>query len=134
MQQQWHDLVGEPIASHTWPAQIRFRQLYVTVENSVWLQQLTFLKPTLLAKLRTDLGTEVLDDIALRVGPIPSRTKEPDRGFSDENRLPEVIVRSEAALHTAVIQDADLRERFTEVISKYPVPAPPRAKDPSRVP
>ena len=51
LQQQWREIIGEPIASHTWPAQVRFKKLYLLVRNSVWLQQLTFLKPTLLAKL-----------------------------------------------------------------------------------
>jgi hypothetical protein len=38
-------------------------------------------------------------------------------------------------LHTAAIQDPGLRERFIEVISKYPFPAPrPSVGDPLRVP
>ncbi|MEK7759948.1 MAG: DciA family protein, partial [Nitrospirota bacterium] len=31
IQQQWPDLVGEPIGSHTWPVQIRFHKLYLLV-------------------------------------------------------------------------------------------------------
>ena len=44
------------MGSHTWPAQIRFKKLYLVVRNSVWLQQLTFLKPALLAKLQAESG------------------------------------------------------------------------------
>src|SRR3990167_2344969 len=77
IQQQWPALVGEPIGSHTWPVQIRFHKLYLLVENSVWLQQLTFLKPALLAKLNAEAGSELLTDIVLRVGQISSPQAEP---------------------------------------------------------
>src|SRR6478735_2605527 len=71
LQRRWHDIVGEPMASHTWPVQIRFKKLYLIVRNPVWLQQLVFLKPTLLAKLNDRAGSEMLTDIAFRVGEIP---------------------------------------------------------------
>jgi predicted nucleic acid-binding Zn ribbon protein len=133
LQHQWHDLVGEPIASYTWPAKIRFKQLYLTVQNSVWLQQLTFLKPTLLAKLNAATGTGCLTEIVLRVGQIPSRT--PASSVAGGAPLSAGIARVEASLHTVAIQDPELRERFTEVISKYPSQAPrPPAGDPSPVP
>jgi len=71
LQQQWREIIGEPVGSHTWPAQVRFKKLYLIVRNSVWLQQLVFLKPTLLAKLNDRAGSEMLTDIAFRVGEIP---------------------------------------------------------------
>ena len=72
LQQQWRDTIGEPIGSHTWPAQVRYKKLHLIVRNSVWLQQLLFLKPTLLAKLNEQAGSELITDIAFRVGEIPS--------------------------------------------------------------
>ena len=136
LQRHWHDLVDEPIASHTWPAQIRFKQLYLTVQNSVWLQQLTFLKPTLLAKLKAEIETEFLTEIVLRVGQIPSRTPVSAAISHDERKpLLPAVAQAEAALHTTAIQDLGLRERFIEVISKYPSHPPrPLAEDPIRVP
>lgn len=136
LQRHWHDLVGEPIASHTWPAQIRFKQLYLTVRNSVWLQQLAFLKPTLLAKLRAEAEMECLTEIVFRVGQLPSQTPASAAISPDERRPPlPAAAGVEAALHTALIQDPVLRERFIEVISKYPSPVPrPSGEDPLRVP
>jgi hypothetical protein len=135
LQREWRDLVGEPIASHTWPAQVRFKQLYLTVQNSVWLQQLTFLKPTLLSKLNADTRTECLSGIVLRVGQIPPRTTGTAADSPDATPVTAGITRAEAARHAAAIQDPELRERFTEVISKYPSPTPrPAAGGPSRVP
>ena len=71
LQQHWCDIIGRPIGAHTWPAQVRFKKLYLIVRNSVWLQQLIFLKPTLLATLNERAGSEMITDIAFRVGEIP---------------------------------------------------------------
>jgi predicted nucleic acid-binding Zn ribbon protein len=119
LQHHWHDIIGEPIASHTWPAQIRFKKLYLVVHNSVWLQQLTFLKPTLLAKVRDAAGTELIGEIVLRVGEIPSPRSVPAAASPDGN-LSEVQMDPDTASHTTGIQDLDIRERFTRVISRYP--------------
>src|SRR5207245_3585364 len=48
-QQHWPEIVGEHIEHHTRPESIRHRKLYLVAANSVWLQQLRFLKPALLA-------------------------------------------------------------------------------------
>lgn len=133
LQHDWHDILGEPIASHTWPTQIRFKKLYLVVQNSVWLQQLTFLRPTLLAKLRDAVGTELIGEIVLRVGEIPSSRSSPD-AVSPMGSLSEVPMDADTVSHTAGIQDLELRDRFTRVISRYPsqqvLPQP--AKDRSR--
>jgi predicted nucleic acid-binding Zn ribbon protein len=136
LQHRWHEIVGEPMASHTWPAQIRFKKLYLVVRNSVWLQQLTFLKPALLTKLQAESGTDVVTDIACRVGEIPGGPEASVASLPTDSRSaqPEES-RAEVFSYTAVIQDPALREHFRRVISAYPdqVP-PPRVKDPSRVP
>ena len=50
LRRHWPEIAGEQIAAHTRPDQIRFKKLHLIVANSVWLQQLTFLKPTLLRR------------------------------------------------------------------------------------
>lgn len=131
LQQQWGDLVGEPIASHTWPQHIRFKKLSLLVRNSVWLQQLTFLKPTLIAKLNERAGTELVADIAFRVGEIPGPTdrSQPSPHVSAQES-PRNQAATEATPHLAGIQDPDIRQRFTEVIGTYPAPPPRPAADP----
>src|SRR3972149_5523459 len=102
LQHHWHEIVGEPIASHTWPAQIRFKKLYLIVQNSVWLQQLTFLKPTLLAKINADAGTEFITEIVLRVGEIPSHVGVSAATPAADKRSPLAeVARVEASSHTA---------------------------------
>ncbi len=136
LRHRWRDIVGEPMASHTWPAQIRFKKLYLLVRNPVWLQQLTFLKPALLTKLQAESGPGSVTDIAFRVGEIPDETgtipASPAtdlRSAQSEQSLAELVV------HTAMIQDPSIRERLREVISRYPARLPPRpARGPSQAP
>jgi hypothetical protein len=134
LQHEWCRIVGEPVASHTWPVHIRFKKLTLVVRNSVWLQQLTFLKPALLAKLNEAAGAELVKEIVLRVGEIPSPATSPsDTPGLDGKSLDAEAARAEAVTHVAAIRDPGLRERFTSVISKYPPQAPlPPAKGRSR--
>lgn len=136
LRNRWRDIVGEPIASHTRPAQIRFKKLYLIVRNSVWLQQLTFLKPALLAKLQADSGTEAVTDIAFRVGEIPGETEtSPASLATDSESIRSETSWADLVSHTTMIQDPAIRERLREVISKYPARRPPRpAKGSSQVP
>ena len=117
LQQQWRDLIGEPVGSHTWPTQVRFKKLYLIVRNSVWLQQLVFLKPTLLTKLNDRAGSEVLTDIAFRVGEIPDATaaapRAPDKGMD----LSDAAI-TEAEAHAAAVQDPELRARLASVMAQ----------------
>jgi predicted nucleic acid-binding Zn ribbon protein len=116
LQQQWREIIGEPVGSHTWPVQVRFKKLYLIVRNSVWLQQLTFLKPTLLAKVNEQAGSELITDIAFRVGEIPdARTAAP---ASQPQRQPvnEAAV-VEANAHAAAVQDPDLRNRLASLMA-----------------
>src|SRR3979409_178336 len=71
LRRDWVSIVGEPIASNTWPDQIRYTKLYLVVHNSVWLHQLTFLKPTLIHNINRVDGGELVTDVVFRVGELP---------------------------------------------------------------
>src|SRR5436309_16138294 len=66
LRRHWHEIAGDQIASHTRPDQIRFKKLYLTVENSVSLQQITFLKPALLEKINETPSSQLISDIIFR--------------------------------------------------------------------
>jgi hypothetical protein len=135
LQHQWRNIVGEPMASHTWPANIRFKKLYLTVRNSVWLQQLTFLKPALLTKLQADVDPELVTDIVGRVGELPNDLAVPPDALDPDIRSAQSESSwAEVVTHTTTIQDPSLRERFREVISRYPQVPPQPAKGPLRAP
>ena len=135
LRRDWVSIVGEPMASNTWPDQIRYKKLYLLVHNSVWLHQLTFLKPTLIQKLNGVAGGELITDIVLRVGEIPSRVIAPDTTPAvDDDFAASEVIRAEALSHVSGIQDPDLRLRFTSVISKNLRPPTPPGLGPSRAP
>ena len=65
----WKEVVGQTYSENAQPSKIRKKQLTVTVSNSIWLQELTFYKDTILEKLNRKLGRKVIDGINIRVGP-----------------------------------------------------------------
>ena len=135
LRRDWVSIVGEPIASNTWPDQIRYKKLYLLVHNSVWLHQLTFLKPTLIQKLTSIAGGELITDITLRIGEIPVRTApSATRPPLDDDVMASEAILTEVSSHVSAIQDHDLRLLFTSVISRNLRPLSPPGQGPSRVP
>jgi hypothetical protein len=110
-------------------------QFYLLVHNSVWMHQLMYLKPALLQKLNAVAGDNLVTDIVLRVGEIPSREVVSDTApaIDCDSTLSEILV-SEAASYVSAIQDPDLRLQFTSVISKNLRPPAQPGRGPSRVP
>ncbi|MCX8117433.1 MAG: DUF721 domain-containing protein [Desulfobacterota bacterium] len=68
----WKEIVGESISQHAQPQTIRDRTLFIAVSHSTWMQQLQFLKPTLLKKINEFLGEELIEDLRFRLGKISS--------------------------------------------------------------
>tara|TARA_B100002003_G_C13982781_1_gene475179 strand:+ start:587 stop:901 length:315 start_codon:yes stop_codon:yes gene_type:complete len=68
LKDRWDEIVGEPISSHARPDTIRFGTLYVLVDSSAWLQQLTFLKPELIRKIENNMNENIIKDIIFRLG------------------------------------------------------------------
>ncbi len=66
--ERWEAVVGEEVARHSRPTGIRGGVLEVTVDSSVWCQQLQMRRPELLASLREALGADAPRDLWLRVG------------------------------------------------------------------
>jgi hypothetical protein len=120
LRRDWVSIVGEPIASNTWPDKIRYKKLCLLVHNSVWLHQLTFLKPTLIHKLNTVAGAELVTDIVLRVGELP----EADHVSAAPESLhataspPSAALLTEISAHVTTIQDPLLRDRLAQLMAQ----------------
>lgn len=56
----WPALVGEDIAAHCTPVELREGHLKLSAASSAWATQLRLLAPTLLARLSTQLGAGVV--------------------------------------------------------------------------
>ena len=135
LRRYWPDIVGEPIAIHTRPDQIRFKKLYIFVHNSVWLQQLTFLKPALLEKVNAMAGQTLVTEIVLRIGEFSPELaiSSPPSALEPAPSQPSAQLLQEAALHTRTIQDQVLREYVAAVmVQALSQPEPPsRSSRPS---
>ncbi len=117
LQTNWPEVVGEVLAAHTSPSRIKFRKLYITVENSMWLHQLTFLKGSILEKIHSAIGQDLLTDIVFRVGEIPGMNTSPTLETPLHPHVsPEALMA--ATEYSRVIEDQDLRNTFARVIAK----------------
>ncbi len=135
LRRDWASIVGEPTASNTWPDQIRYKKLYPLVRNRFWLHQLTSLKPTPRQNLSTVTGGELLTEVVLRGGEIPSRVVvSATTPASDGDSTISEAVLAETLPHVSAIQDPGLRLQFTLVISRnLRAPTHP-GRGPSHVP
>lgn len=116
LKRNWPEIVGLPIAAHTWPDSIKFRKLWVAAENSVWLQQLVFLKPVLFEKIKSLANGSLISDVGFRVGEIPRLPQPAPTSPKEEEPHSEII--NFAKELTASIQNPKLRDRLTRTITK----------------
>jgi hypothetical protein len=114
----WNKIVGESVAEHSQPRSIRNRILFIDVSHSTWMQQLQFLKPTLLEKINTFLGESLIQDIRFKLGKIsptmPASTKT--HSLEDEKLDKATLNRIENILQE--IDDDQIRKSLRDVLIK----------------
>jgi hypothetical protein len=112
----WNEIVGESVANQTQPRSIRNQILFIDVSHPTWMQQLQFLKPTLLEKINTFLGEPLIRDIRFKLGkisptiPVPPKTPS----LKDEKLDKAALNRIESIVQK--IDDKDLRKRVRDVL------------------
>lgn len=74
--QVWEDAVGQQIAAKALPAAFRDGMLTVRVSGSAWMQQLTMMKPQIIANLNNAAGEPLVREIFFKQGTITG--KEPE--------------------------------------------------------
>jgi hypothetical protein len=82
IRKRWSQIVGNPLAEHTFPLHLRFRKLTLLVDSPAWMQELCYLQPELLRRLQEALGDSVLSEIRFTVGSFP-RKDAPDQGAAE---------------------------------------------------
>ena len=120
--ERWPDIAGETIAAHSRPDGIRFKRLYLLVENSVWLQQLTFFKPSLLEKINAAAGKPIITDIVLRIGdlivPLDRVHEKPAGSTTQVSAIPDPQVAELAVAYADPVMDPVLQTRLASLMSK----------------
>jgi hypothetical protein len=113
----WPQVVGPQIASHTAAKEVRAKTLWVVVDSSTWLHELTLLKPLLLEKLAPHAGKAVVRDVRFVIGEIqPAQRGDQDSASAahpltaaDEDDVDRTV---------SAITDQDLRESARRLLRK----------------
>jgi hypothetical protein len=114
----WKEIVGESVALHTQPRSIRNRILFIDVSHPTWIQQLQFLKPTLLEKINSFLGEPHIQDIRFKLGKISPIIPSPSKThvLEDEKLDQETLNRIENLVQK--INDEETRKELRELLMK----------------
>ncbi|MBJ6727039.1 DUF721 domain-containing protein [Geomesophilobacter sediminis] len=76
----WEDAVGPGIAAHAHPVSFRDGTLTLAVESAPWMQQLTYLKREIIAKVNEALREPMVRDLYLKAGRVkPAPPPPPER-------------------------------------------------------
>ena len=112
----WNEAVGEQIARNASPVLVRADVLHVNVSSSVWVQQLQFLRDTMLEKINANLSGRKIKDIRFKIGPLPAAP--PQHAAAS---LPELDDNEKLATQaeSARISDPELREAFQDFMGAY---------------
>lgn len=68
LQAAWQQAAGSLLAKHSRPTNLRRGVLQVVVENSTWMQELTFARDAILAKLQETAKDQGIRDLRFRLG------------------------------------------------------------------
>ncbi len=117
LQQEWGGLVGETIAKHSYPESIRYKKLYLVADNSIWLQQLVFLKATLLKAIHSIMPDLDVSDIILRIGSMPQKPPGLKTTAPTSSATP-VLPSPFATAITEQLNNPDLQALLSRTITK----------------
>ena len=114
----WKEIVGESIAYQTQPRSIRNQILFIDVSHSTWIQQLQFLKPTLLEKINAFIGGPPIQDIRFKIGKLspPLSVSPKDLLWEDQKLDHETLNRIESIVQK--VDDKETRESLRNVLIK----------------
>jgi hypothetical protein len=114
----WKELVGDSVAFQTQPRAIRNRILFIDVSHSTWMQQLQFLKPTLLEKINNFLGEPLIQDIRFKLGKISPPIPTPPKTYLLEDEKLDKVTLNQIESIVQKIEDRDVRKGLREVLIK----------------
>jgi len=120
----WKKAVGRGIAEQTQPLRIQNRVLQVRVSNSVWMQQLQFMKGMILQRVREETGVADLVDLRLFLGEVKEEDAVEGRGENREEIEPKTLEdlteseKERIRKGVAALSDPEMRKIFESVFSR----------------
>jgi len=114
----WNEIVGESVAGHSQPRSIRNQILFIDVTHPTWMQQLQFLKPTLLEKVNGFLGEPLIQDIRFKLGKVSPTLPAPPKTLLMEDEPLDQGTLDRIENHLREIDDEEVRKSLREVLIK----------------
>ena len=133
LQQEWEHLVGSTMAKHSYPESIRFKKLHLVADNSIWLQQLMFLRPAILEAVHSMMPALALTEVVLRIGSIPQAPPQPDPIPQE----PPQVIGEPSPFATGLakrLSDPDLQVLLSQTITKALAEPAPHTTEPTKTP
>ncbi|HOK53022.1 MAG TPA: DUF721 domain-containing protein [Armatimonadota bacterium] len=116
----WPEIVGAKTASVTRVESVREGILYVNCRDSMWAQELHFLRPIIIEKLNERLGKNVIKEIRLAGRGFSKRTgqKEEDRLEKKEDYSPSLGQKDIEIIDKAVrkVEDPNLAAKIKRAL------------------
>jgi hypothetical protein len=111
LQQHWKAIGGPQIAAVTHPERVRGRVLFITVNDAIWLQQLTFYHAQLLQNIRQVLGDVPITKLHFTLASSPRPFALDVETTPAPQRLPLTGEKERHVIESTVsIADTELRE------------------------
>ena len=74
----WEKVVGEKLATHTYPQRVENECLICIVDNSAWLHEVQFMKQDIVKKINEVMKKRLVKNIFFKLGPIPVQLMDSD--------------------------------------------------------
>lgn len=120
----WKKIVGKGIAEQAQPLRIQNGVLQVRVSNSVWMQQLQFMKGMILQRVREETDAAGLEEVRFFLGELRARgdpegnaESREDRGLKSGPLLTEEE-KERIRVEVAGLADPEMRRIFESVFSR----------------
>ncbi len=118
----WEKAVGEIVAERTQPMRVKNQVLQVKVSNSVWMQQLQFMKEMIIQRLHEEIKNNFLRDLRFFVGEIDLSERKGKEEKEEElkRQMPGLseVEKGRIEKEVAAIRDPEIREIIARVFSK----------------
>lgn len=109
--------MGQEVAGHTQPEFFSGASLFITVDHSAWMHQLTFLKDQILSNINTKLGSQAVSEIRFRLGTVPVRLRPSQEEPLQESWISQTD-QDEIQESVRHINCPELREALSRVMAK----------------
>ncbi len=115
----WSEVVGEGVAERTQPVRIENRVLLLKVTNSVWMQQLQFMKELIIKKLHDKTGIDWVKDLRFYIGEVENTARGAKKQLAkrDWPRLNESDLEN-ISRQVSGLQDPEMKKILSELYGR----------------